>query len=169
MVFKDILPSGLASVEMHRVIDFASRRKDEKARLRDVLWKFGESLSSCESPTQTRELVAEYEGQIRQAKEDFKKSMGFYNEQQGNSLLTIGLPVALAVFSGLGVSDPFNLLNISKSMCIGAVAAYSDYKKVKKKERKESYASYLVEIDESLGGSSRAPAAHRIFEEFMND
>jgi hypothetical protein len=95
--------------------------------------------------------------------------MGFYSEEQGNSLLTIGLPVALAVFSSFGAPDPFSLLNISKSVCIGAVAAYSDYKKVKKKERKESYASYLVEIDENLKGNSRALAANRILEEFIND
>jgi hypothetical protein len=169
MIFRDILPSQIVSVSIDKIIEFATKRKDEKGRLRSVLHRFSESVRNCASPSHAAELVTDYKRQIEQAKDEFKRSMGFYNEDQGNSLLTIGLPLALTVFSSFGGSDPYSLLNVSKSICIGAIAAFSDYKKIKKTERKESYASYLVEIDRELKGHSRAQAANRVFEEFMND
>ncbi len=169
MMFTDILPSGLESVEMEEVIAFAAKRRDEKARLRSVLREFSESVITCESQSHAADLVADYEAQIRQAKSDFAKSMGFFDAEQGYSLLTVDLPLTLGVFASFGAKDPYGLLNISGSVCIGAIAAYWKYDRVKERKRKESYASYLVEIDRKVGSNSRANHANYILEEFIND
>lgn len=168
VIFKDILPQ-LESVDAKAVIDFAATRRDEKAQLREVLQKFSTSIGLCTSPSHAADLIADYETQMKQAKDEFKKSMGFYDEEQGHSLLTLGLPLAATVYGCFGGSDPFNLLRISSAICVGAIAAYADYNKVKNRKREQSYASYLVEIERDLKGESRAPIADRIFEEFVND
>jgi hypothetical protein len=169
MMFSDVLPSRLESIEMKRVIEFAAARKDEKARLRKVLQEFSESIGTCKSQSHAASLVADYETQIKQAKKDFAGSMDFYDAEQGFSLLTVGLPIALGIFQVFGGKDPFNLLNIASSVFIGAIASYWQYSKVEQVMRKESYASYLVEIDRSLKGDSRVTRADRILEEFIND
>jgi hypothetical protein len=134
-----------------------------------VLQEFSESIGSCESQSHAASLVADYEAQMRLAKEDFARSMDFYIADQGFSLLTVGLPIALGVFEILGGRNPYTMLNIASSVCIGAIAAYWQYDKVDQVKRKESYASYLVEIDRRLKGDSRITHADRILEEFIND
>jgi len=169
MMFTDVLPSRSESVDMEDVIRFACTRKDEKARLRNVLREFSDSVVACESPSHAAHLLAEYERQIRQAKKDFTQSMGFFDAEQGYALLSVGLPLALSVFGAFGAQDPYSLLNISGSVFIGAVAAYWKYDRAREKNRKESYASYLVEIDRRLGSESRVNAATHILDEFIND
>jgi hypothetical protein len=154
---------------MEKVVEFVSTRRDERSMLREAIQNFGASVSACESPSHARDIFEDCQAKLQRAKIDFQKSMGFYTEEQGNSLLTVGLPIGLAIYATLGGADPFTLLNISNSVCIGAVAAYSDFNRVKKQARKQSYASYLVEIDGELGGTGNAPHAHRILEEFIND
>jgi hypothetical protein len=167
IIFTDILPTGLGSVDPEKIVQFSSERKDEKSRLRAAIHQFGDKVGACSSVSHIKELIADYEREITKAKDDFKRSIGFYNEGQGCSLLTVGLPVAFGLFS-LFADDPFSTLKLSSSILVGAVAAFADYKKVQKVTRPESYTSYLVEIDRELAEGS-AQTAHFVFENFIND
>jgi hypothetical protein len=169
MIFSDVLPTNMHGVDPSKIINFTLSRREEKARLRTILQEFSEAISACSSKSHAIEVVASCEKDLNDAKSDYVKSMDFYSPEQGYSLLAVGLPLSLAWYAQFGTNDPYDLLRLSTSVLVGAVAAYADHKKVKAQNRKQSSTSYLFEIDRELSGHSSAPKSHRIFEEFMND
>ena len=168
MVFRDLVPANLMTVDMKDVVEFVEKRRDERENLRNSLNDFVEQLAACDSPDHVRSLCEVFVRRIEQAKQEFRRSMGFLNRDDRHALLTVGMPVAATVFGALGV-DPFSFTKLAGSVSLGAVAAYADYKKVKFRHRKESDMSYLVDIDDDLIARNTIPNYERIFEEFIND
>src|SRR3970282_2249022 len=99
LVFNDIVPANVELVETEKVIEFVRKRKDERRRLRESIQDFSQDLQLCSSKEHLQSLIHDYESKIKQAKSDYRKSMGFLNEEQRFSLFTIGLPMALSFFS----------------------------------------------------------------------
>jgi hypothetical protein len=170
LVFNDIVPANVGFVQTEKVIEFVRKRKDERRRLRQSIQDFSQSLQLCSSKEHLRSLIHDYENQIRQAKADYRNSMGFLNEEQRFSLFTVGLPMTLSFFSVAAMfGDPYDFKVITSSVFMGAVAAYLDYGKKKQVIQKKSQVSYLVDIDEELIERHAIPIYHRSFEEFIND
>lgn len=170
LLFTDILPANIEQVEIKEIINFISKRKDERDSLRLLLKSFAQEISKCESPDHLLTIRKDFQKDFLKAKNDFRKSCNFFNEDVGYSLLNIGVPVGLSLFSVIENSnDPYQPISILPSILIGAIAAYLDFRKVKNKSRNDSPYSFLIDMDKELLNKNKIPLYWRSFEEFVND
>lgn len=170
LIFCDIIPGNLYKLDISDIIKFAQKRKDERSKLRTVINDFAQQLSKCESSSHINDLREDFKKQFKDAVDDFKRSMSFFNPDVKYALLTLGLPVSAGTLGALSLGgDPFDPLKICSSVLFGAVAAYAEYQKIHRQKLKESHLSYLLDIDKELIKRDAIPDYHRIFEEFIND
>jgi hypothetical protein len=174
LVISDLIPANIAEIPMTSIIDFVEERRDIRAEFRKRVVELCNRISNCESKEHVRILIDDFVDDFENAKQEFKKSMAFFNEDARTSLMTTGIPVGLTAFGAFGLSaDPFSLTNIFGSVFVGAVAAYNDYRKVKAQERTDSSASYLFDMETKLKPNDMDLGYNRIFsrniEEFIND
>ena len=170
IIMKDVLPLNAGCASMKDIIQFVSKRKDERECFRNTLNEFTSELSLINNQEHALALVNDYEKKLREAKTDLRKSMDFCNSTELNSLLTVGLPIsATAILAFSDTGNPYSLAKILGFALIGAVAAYSDYKKVVKDKRRSNMGSYLLDIDEMRIRQGYIPNLSYTFNEFMND
>jgi len=168
ILFTDILPANIEYVDIKKIIEFVSKRKDERDNLRLVLESFAQEISNCSSLDHINQIRKDFQKDIFIAKNNYHKSCSFFSEETGYSLLNVGIPVGLSLYSVLenGV-DPYQPKILLPSIIIGAIAAYLDFHKAKNK--KDSPYSFLVDIDKELFKKHKIPLYWRSFEEFVND
>lgn len=169
LIFTDLLPMNIEYVDIKTIINFVDKRKDERERLRNVICELALELSQCSSREHGVTLRQDFLKDMERAKDDFRKSSGFINDDIGYSLLVVGLPVGLSLFSAIGMkSDPYEPSGILPSVIFGAIAAYLDYRRARNNFHKDSPVSFLVDIDKQLK-KHHIPLYWRSFEEFIND
>ena len=170
LIFSDIIPGNLYKLDIHDIIKFAQKRKDERSKLRTVINNFAQKLSKCESSSHINDLREDFKKQFKEAVYDFKRSMSFFNPDVKYALLTLGVPVSIGTLGTLSLGgDLFDPIKICSSVLIGAVAAYAKYQNVYQQKLNESHLSYLIDIDKRLMKQDAIPNYHKIFEEFIND
>jgi hypothetical protein len=170
LIFTDIIPSEVEHIEIEQILKFVKTRKDERSLLRETLQDFSVNLQNCSSESQFSNLIHDFESDIENKKKDYRRSMGFLNDEFCHSLLTVGLPISLAIFSLISQrTDPYNLGCLVPSVFVGAVASYKDFGRKRNQISKVSDVSYLVDIDKELIRNKSIPNYHRFFEEFIND
>jgi hypothetical protein len=171
LIFTDILPRSIETVNIKEIFDFVIKRKDERNRLRNVLTSFIQEVSRCSSYEQIEQLRSDFKKDISQAKKDFRKSSGFINNDLGYSILNVGVPVGLSLFSAIQQPehDPYQISRILPSVFLGAIASYLDFRKTKLRWRMDSPYTFLVDIDHDLLSKKRFRHFTHSFNEFIND
>ncbi len=169
LFLEDLIPQNIRDIPAKIIIDFVSKRKDLKEKLRMKLSELYKKLSDIESEEQIFTEVKDFIKRVEEDKRDLRKSMDFWKTGIPSSLFAVGIPTTLTALGAFGlVGDPFTTAKISSSMLIGAVASYANYKSTNTNNRDSSYASYLLEVDRIVTPAWPGKLM-KTLEEFMND
>lgn len=174
LAISSILPSGIESIKIEKVLEFRKSTEDNRRHFKAKLDELIKELTKIEddgfSEKRVNEYIAELEGNNSEVA---RRVTDFFGEFK-YSLLSVGLPTAvstLGLFSGGG--NLFDLNNIGKSCFIGAVSAIADASKSKRKDWRSQDSFYYHQMNNVFGGERgirfTLPNYHRIYEEFIND
>ncbi|WP_200233690.1 hypothetical protein [Thiohalocapsa halophila] len=171
LILQDVLPINVEGVPMDHILRVAQSSRDERLIFRNELQRFTDGLRDCRSKDHAETVLNDYKQDLLRAKDNLKRAQGFLGEHDRGSLLTMGAPVALTAFGGLVAAgvDPFDLLTLSSSLLLGAMAAYTDFSRATAASANPYGASYLVSLEREFAGTGNFPAFDRYLEEFVND
>ena len=167
-IIDDVVPLRVATTPMSAITKFVHDRSDEKKQFRESLHSVTESLAKCESKERWEHIKGTFIKGLERKKDQLRRSMDFCNRTDLCSLFAVGMPASITTLSLFG-TDPYELVPLSSSLLVGAVAAYASGKLVRKANRPPAMVSYLVDLDETLAREKRIPYFQRSLEEFIND
>ncbi len=157
LVINDILPANVQNLSAKDIIDLSTQRKDVKAQLRSKISEFVSLIPKITCIDELQDQYGQFLNEIKEAKEEYKKSTRFLNSDLAYKTIMVGVP-AMAKFY-LHV----NPIIIALDIAMNAFGTIRDYKKLKK-NRSKSYQSYLVGLDKACARQSAIAATSHLRE-----
>ncbi|MFZ2448290.1 MAG: hypothetical protein WAW37_18175 [Syntrophobacteraceae bacterium] len=170
-----LLPGGLKYVNMNKVIEFRDRFTEERMAFRESVIRLVDELKNVEDRDYVREILRQHEKGLLKNQASMLKSISQGMKDAACAVLSVGLPTTLSAMSllALGSNDPFNLIQISKSAFIGAIASIADTLRSRRKGWRSEAGMYYLQLKNVFRSGDqiefRTPAFHRALEEFIND
>ncbi|VWB69803.1 hypothetical protein BLA14095_03176 [Burkholderia lata] len=166
LAIDDLLPNDLSLVDVDKLLRFREDTCELRKNFQDELESLRDEISRCNNKEHARYIVQDFVKRFEKAKDEYRKTLGFFRKVDVCSLFSVGVPAAAAIIAlpTIGGGDPYDPLRIGVGVLIGAVAALATREMSYKPK---SIASYLVDAERL----TRTPnfLLHRKFEEFIND
>ena len=170
VVLPQLLPDGLETDSMKRVLDFRKRYTEARASYRESILDLSKLLTTVESKSHVREIIHDFKSKLTEAKRSpIGKATATISEHK-YSALAIGLPIAAAAFLD---GDKFKWSVALGEIGIAIIATMADANKSKRSEWKKSDAFYHLALNGCFDWTEgRRTGLSRIsdkFHEFMDD
>lgn len=174
LAISSILPSGIESINIGRVLEFRKTTEANRSHFKKKLDELINELIKIEDEGFSENRVKEYITELEDNNSEVSQRISEFFGEFKYSLLSVGLPTAASTLSLLsGSGNIFDLSNIGKSCLIGAVSAIADASRSKRKEWSSQDSFYYHQMKDVFGGKKgiryTLPNYHRIYEEFIND
>ncbi len=170
VVLPQLLPGGLDTDSMSRVLEFRKRHTESRSSYRESVLELAQHLTKIESKSHVLDVIADFRANLESAKlSPVGKAIASASEFK-MCALAVGLPIAASAFID---KDQLNWFTIASSIGVGIIATMADANKSKRSEWKKSDAFYHLALHGYFGlskgrttGWSRATDQ---FHEFMDD
>jgi hypothetical protein len=166
LAIDDLMPADMASVSIETILRFRETTVELRLAFQRELKGLREEISRCNNKQHARFIVEDFISRFQRAKNDYRDSLGFFRKDGLSSLLSVGIPAAMA-FMALPIAagaDPYTPVRLGAGMLFGAVSALATRELGHKPK---SIGSFLVDAERLSQAPSRL--LHRKFEEFIND
>jgi hypothetical protein len=174
LTMKTLIPSGIDDVPMRTILEFRKQSAEGRAQFRSGLTTLLNDLTKIEDQQFAQERVDLFMQELRSAPEVRDRGLKAFGDHFSSMLLSVALPTAMAAFSVLAISapyDPFTGLNIGGSAAIGAIAALGGAGTAYRRGWTPSRASYFLDLESEFGVEHKLQLrdfSYRM-EEFIND
>jgi len=170
VVLPQLLPSGLETDSMERVLNFRNRFAEARASYRENVLDLAKLLTTIESSSHVRDIIEDFRNKLTGAKHaSAGRAIATISEHK-YAALAIGLPIAAAAFLDGG---KFQWSVALGGIGIGLIATMADANKSKRSAWKKSDAFYHLALHNYFGwAEGRRIGLPRIsdkFHEFMDD
>ncbi|NIF82268.1 hypothetical protein F3J24_01915 [Comamonas sp. Tr-654] len=165
LAIDDLLPMDLSQVSIDTILRFNEDNIEQRKNFQKEVFLLREEVSRCNNKEHAKYIVADFIKTFEKAKDEYKKSIGFFRKNEIFSIFSVGLPVTATILSmPIGGADPYAPFRLCAGVLIGAVSAFATNGLIKKEK---TVASYLVDSE----NMTRKPnwLLHRKFNEFIND
>lgn len=166
LAIDDLLPNDLNGISIDTILRFNEEATEQRQAFQKELASLQNEISKCNNKQHARHIVGDFIKRFEKAKDEYKKSLGFFRKIDLYSIFSVGVPVTASILAmphAVGF-DPYSPLQLGVGTLIGAVSSLAT-RELTKKEK--TVASYLVDSERL----TRTPnwLLHRKFEEFIND
>jgi hypothetical protein len=170
VVLPQLLPNGLETDSMKRVLDFRHKYTDARAAYRESVLDLSKLLTTVESKSHVQEVINNFRNKLEDAKRSpIGKATATISEHK-YSALAIGLPIAAAAFLD---GENFTWSVALGGIGIAIIATMADANKSTRNEWKQSDAFYHLALQGNFDWKQgRRAGLSRIsdkFHEFMDD
>jgi hypothetical protein len=170
VVLPQLLPAGLETDSMERVLNFRDKFAEARASYRENILDLAKLLTTVESASHLQDIVKDYKNRLTNAKRvSARRAVATISEHK-YAALAIGLPIAAAAFL---TGDKFKWTVALGGIGIGLIATMADANKSKRSEWKKSDAFYHLALHNYFGWAEGRrkglPRISDIFHEFMDD
>lgn len=170
VVLPQLLPHGLETDSMERVLDFRAKYAEARAAYRESVLDLSKLLTTVESKSHVQEIIRDFKSKLTKAKKSpFGRAVATISEHT-YSALAIGLPIAAGAFLD---GEKFKWSVALGEIGIAIIATMADANKSKRSEWKRSDAFYHLALHGYFDWlEGRRTGLSRIsdkFHEFMDD
>jgi hypothetical protein len=163
LAIDDLLPKDLSNIQVDTILRFREDTAEIRRSFQLEISLLREEIARCNNKEHARYIVQDFIKRFQVAKDEYRKTLGFFRKADVCSLFSVGLPATVA-FVALPGGDPYDPVRVCGGVLFGAIAALATREMGHKPK---SIASYLVDAEHL----TRTPSwlLHRKFEEFIND
>jgi hypothetical protein len=170
VVLPQLLPGGLETDSMKRVLDFRDRYAEARGTYRESVLNLAALLTTVESSSHLRAIIEDFKRKLTAAKlSPVGKATATISEHK-YAALAIGLPIAASAFLN---GEKINWSVALGGIGIGIIATMADANRSKRSKWKKSDAFYHLALQGYFGwAEGRRTGLARIsdiFHEFMDD
>jgi hypothetical protein len=167
LVLPYILPAGIETDSMKRILDFRKQHQEARASYRETVLTMAKTLTEIESPSHAKEVIKDFKSRLDSSR---KKSTASISEYKFASL-AIGLPIAAGVF--FAEKEPAMSIMLG-TISVALIATMADANRSIRNEWKKSDAFYHLGLQREFGGHNEGrnigiPRISERFHEFMDD
>ena len=174
LTMTSLVPAGIGSYSMKRVVDFHKKSAEGRASFRDSVSGLIDELKGIEDREFLEVRLKQFDEGLRSSENSLSKLIKSEGADIGYALVTAGLPMMLASLGVLGLSgDPWDVKSLGTSAFIGVTAAVADHARSRRSQWTSKEASYWLSLNRAFEGNDgielKVPRFDRRFEEFIND
>lgn len=170
VVLPQLLPGGLETDSMKRVLSFRNRYTEARAAYRESVLNLAKLLTTVESPSHLKAIIDDFKKKLTEpGRSSVGKTIATFSEHK-YAALAIGLPIAAGAFLS---GEKFKWSVALGGIGVGIIATMADANKSKRSDWKKSDAFYHLALEGYFGWEEgRRSGLSRIsdqFHEFMDD
>ena len=170
VVLPQLLPSGLETDSMKRVLNFRHKHSEARAAYRECVLDLAKLLTKVESKSHVQEVINDFKSKLEEPKRSpIGKATATISEHK-YSALAIGLPIAAAAFLD---GEKFKWSVALGEIGLAIIATMADANKSKRSQWKQTDAFYHLALngyfDWQQGRRTGLSRTSDIFHEFMDD
>ncbi|MBI3916553.1 MAG: hypothetical protein HY322_06045 [Betaproteobacteria bacterium] len=174
LTLQTLLPAGLSSFPMARVLAFRQQNAEGRAAYRNMIASTSEELTKVKDEHHARAVLLEMNDRLRASAHNWSRVLHRLRFDIGYGLLSIGLPTSLtAMGTILTAGGTIGTSTVVGSLVIGSVATLANAARSATADWKQQDALYHLQLHGVFqkDGELRVttPRYARAFEEFMND
>lgn len=154
LMINEFVPANIMDITPHQILEFRTKRIDERKRLLDEINNAQKELAKIQDPRVIKDFIDEKKKDIDSALEQYKKSADILNVNKWTGLISAFILLAASVLDVFGINQHVISAFNASGCGIGFISGVSSHNRnIKMRNQVDNPYLYLSEINRSFSDS----------------